>query len=243
MFMLKDRAVGGRVGEAVVNQLMAHPVSADDPILRYSMGWWINPHQYGYRMIFASGGTLDSGALIYIFPTADVSIVVLGNGGNPHLSDIADRIAAKILPRYGRSLAKAAASANQPSAPVATPAADPRLATIAGRWVGSIDTWKGSRPVEFEINSDGATRASINGASFAQERNARVYRDGFVLGAHGDIETPETARRRPYRIGFEIYADGSGGFRGAATTWQDPGARNGGVFSYPVRLKRIASAQ
>jgi len=206
------------------------------------MGWWINLHQYGYRMIYASGGTLDSGALLYIFPAADVSIVVLGNGGNPHLSDIADRIAALILPRYGQNLARAAALANQPPAAAAVPAADRRLATIAGEWVGAIDTWKGSRSVKFEIKSDGTTRASINGAPFAAERNARTYRDGFVLGAHGDIETPETARRRPYRIGFEIYADGSGDFRGAATTWQVPGTRNGGVFSYPVQLKRVSPA-
>jgi CubicO group peptidase (beta-lactamase class C family) len=243
MFMLKDRSVAShRIDSAVADQLVADPVSADDPVLRYSMGWWINPRQHGYRMIYASGGTLDSGALLYVFPAADVAITILGNGGNPHLSDIADRIAALMLPRYGENLAKAAAAANQPAASAGTPAADPRLAAIAGRWVGSIDTWKGSRPVEFRIEPNGSTRASINGTPFAQERNARVYRDGFVLGAHGDVGTPESARRRPYRIGFEVYADGHGGFRGAATTWQDPGARNGGVFSYPVRLKRVSAA-
>lgn len=243
MFMLKDRsAANDRVDRAIADQLVAHSVSADDPILRYSMGWWINPRQYGYRMIFASGGTLDSGALLYVFPAADVAIAILGNGGNPHLSDIADRVAALMMPRYRRNLAKAAAATNQPSPHVAAPAADPKLAAIAGRWVGSVDAWNGSRPVAFEINADGTTRASINRAPFAPERNARVYRDGFVLGAHGDIGTPETARRRPYRIGFELYSDGSGGLRGAATSWQDPGARNGGVFSYPVQLKRVSAA-
>ena len=245
MFMLKDRsAANSRVDPAIADQLVAHSVSADDPTLRYSMGWWVNPNQYGYRMIYASGGTLDSGALLYIFPAADVSIVVLGNGGNPHLSDIADRIAASMLPRYRQKLAKAAASANQPvPVPGAAPPPDPKLATIAGRWVGSIDTSKGRRPVEFDIAPDGTTRASINGARFAPERNARIYRDGFVLGAHGDIGTPETARRRPFRLGFEVYPDGSGGLQGAATSWQDPGARNGGVFSYPVRLRRVSAGQ
>ena len=245
MFMLKDRSVANsRVDRAIADQLVAHSVPADDPILRYSMGWWINPDQYGYRMIYASGGTLDSGALLYIFPAADVSIVVLGNGGNPHLSDIADRIAASMLPRYRQKLAKAAASANQPVPASATaPSPDPKIATIAGKWAGSIDTWKGRRPVEFDIEPDGTTRASINGAPFAPERNARIYRDGFVLGAHGDIGTPETARRRPHRLGFEIYPDGSGGLQGAATSWQDPGARNGGVFSYPVQLRRVSAGQ
>lgn len=245
MFMLKDgSAANGRIDCAIADQLLAHSVSADDPILRYSMGWWINPNQYGYRMIYASGGTLDSGALLYIFPAADVSIV-LGNGGNPHLSDIADRIAASMLPRYRPKLAKAAASANQspPQAPAATPPPDPKLATIAGKWVGAVDTWNGARTVEFDIKPDGATRASINGSPFAPERDARIYRDGFVLGAHGDIGTPETARRRPYRLGFEVYPDGSAGLQGAATSWQDPGARNGGVFSYPVRLRRVSADQ
>jgi CubicO group peptidase (beta-lactamase class C family) len=240
MFMLKDRsAANDRLGRAIPDQLVAHPVSADDPVLRYSMGWWINPRQYGYRIIYASCGTVDSGALLYIFPAADVAIAVLGNGGNPHLSDIADKITAVMLPRYRENLAKAAAAASQPAA--APPAApDRRLAGLAGTWTGAIETWVGSRPVRFVIRPDGSTMASINGAPLVKERDARIYRDGFVLGAHGNVDTPETNRRRPYRIGFEVYPDGAGDLEGAATTWQDLGARNGGVFSYPVRLHRTA---
>jgi CubicO group peptidase (beta-lactamase class C family) len=239
MFMLKDKAERDRgPGASFVDRLLARSVPADDPKLRYSMGWWINPDQNGYRMVYASGGTLNSGALLYIFPSADVAIAVLGNGGNPKLSDVADQIAAKLLPGYAARLAKTISQEGE--APPHASAPDPRLASLAGIWSGAIDTWRGPRPVRFVIHADGSSMASINHASLKKERDARVYRDGFVLGAHGNVDTPETNRRRPYRIGFELYSDGTGGLRGAATIWQDPGARNGGVFSYPVHLKRVS---
>jgi CubicO group peptidase (beta-lactamase class C family) len=239
MFMLKDKAAQNRsIGTALVDQTLAGSVSADDPVLRYSTGWWINPDQNGYRLVFASGGTLHSGALLYTFPSVDVAIVVLGNGGNPRLSDIADQIAAKLLPGYAARLAKNSSASGQAATPASAP--DPRLANLAGTWTGAIKTWVGPRTVKFVIRPNGSTMASIDGAPFAKERDARIYRDGFVLGAHGNVDTPETNRRRPYRIGFEVYRDAVGGLQGAATTWQDPGARNGGVFSYPVELKRIA---
>jgi CubicO group peptidase (beta-lactamase class C family) len=239
MFMLKDKAARSeRFGAALVDPLLTGSVSADDPKLRYSMGWWINPDQNGYRMIYASGGTLDSGALLYIFPSADVAIVALGNGGNPRLSDVADQIAAKLLPGYAAKLAKNSSGGGQ--APASANVPDARLASLVGTWAGAINTWAGSRPIKFVLHADGSTMASANSAAFAKERDVRIYRDGIVLGAHGNIDTPETDRRRPYRIGFEVYRDTGGGLQGAATTWQDPGARNGGVFSYPVRLRRIS---
>ena len=203
------------------------------------MGWWINPDQYGYRMIYASGGTSDSGALLYIFPSVDVAIAIVGNSGNPRMSDVADRIAAKVLPGYAARLAKNSCSAGQAAGSAG--ASDPQLRRIAGTWAGTINTWIGPRSVRFVIRANGTSFASVNGAPLTKERDARVYRDGFVLGAHGNIDTPETSRRRPYRIGFEVYPDSSGNLRGAATTWQDPGARNGGVFSYPVRLQLVQS--
>jgi len=236
MFMLKDKGAVRNMPTALVDQILAGSVPADDPTLRYSSGWWINPDQHGYRLIYASGGTLDSGALLYTFPSADLAIAIAGNGGNPRMSDVADQIAAKLLPGYAAKLAKRLSRAGTP---VTTgTAAVPRFASLVGTWTGEITTWAGTRPVRFIIRADGSTMASINGAPFAKERNARVYRDGFVLGAHGDVDTPETNRRRPYRIGFELYRSGAGVLEGAATTWQDPGARNGGVFSYPVQLIR-----
>lgn len=238
-FMVKDQTRrDGSLSGLLVDQMLAGSVAADDPKLRYSTGWWINPDQYGYRLIYASGGTLHSGALLYIFPSADLAIAVLGNGGNPRLSDVADQIAAKLLPGYAAKLAQNSSNSGQ-SAPASAP--NQRLASLAGTWTGAINTWVGSRRVKFVVRLDGSTMASINGAPFAKERDARIYRDGFVLGAHGNVDTPETNRRMPYRIGFEVYPDGAGGLQGAATTWQDPGARNGGVFSYPVHLKRTSN--
>jgi len=242
MLALRDHRAGARppLSDTAVEAMLGRTVPADDG-LRYGLGWWVNDNQHGYKLVYASGGTTDSGALLYTFPTEDLAVVVLGNAGNPRLSDVADRIAGLILPPYAADLAKSQAGAPPaPSAAASPPPLDPKLAALAGRWSGTIQTWKGPCPVVFVIDAAGEARASIAGAPLAPERRPRLYRDGYVLGAHGDIGTPETARRRPYRIGFELYADGSGGLSGAATTWQDPGARDGGVFSYWVSLKRQA---
>jgi len=215
-------------------------VASDDPAQRYGLGWWINPDQHGYRVVYGSGGTADSGALLYLFPSEDLAIVVIGNAGNPRLSDVADAIAAALLPSYAADLARPVPAPPAP-APASTPAAgpDPRLARFAGSWRGAVRTWKGLVPVAFEIAPSGETRASIAGAPFKPERKARLYGEGgLVLGAHGSLGTPETERRKPDRIGLELYPDGADALRGAATTWQDPGARNGGVFSHWVVLRR-----
>jgi len=245
MYQLGDAVAGARpiLSPAALKAMHDETVATDDS-LRYGIGWWVNPDQHGYRVVFASGGTADSGALLYTFPTEDIAIVVLGNAGDPRLSDVADRIAGALLPRYAADLARGAA-APPPAAPppTAPPPADPRLAAFAGVWRGAISTWKGVVPVVFEVAPSGETKASIAGAPFKAERRARLYGDGgLLLGAHGDIGTPETGRRRPYRMGFELYPDAAGDLRGAATTWQDPGARNGGVFSYWVSLKRATAA-
>ena len=217
---------------------MHDAVAADDAPLRYGLGWWLNPDLHGYKVIYGSGGTADSGALLYLFPSEDIAITVLGNAGNPRLSDIADAIAGALLPRYAADLRKPA-PAPAPQPPPAVSAPDPGLAAFAGTWRGAIMTWKGPVAVAFRVAPDGTTQASIAGAPFKPERKARLYgAGGLVLGAHGDIGTPETERRRPYRIGLELYPDTAGRLRGAATTWQDDGARNGGVFSHWVRLSR-----
>lgn len=241
MFELKDhRAVPPLLSDAEIDSIQERSVQADDG-LRYDLGWWIDEHHHGYRLVYASGGTADSGALLYTFPTEDIAIVVIGNGGNPRQSDVADRVAALLLPSYAADLATGAMQAVSAEAAVSA-ALDSGFAALVGTWNGTIQTWAGPRAAIFVIDRTGMVKARIADAPFRTERPARRLGQGFVLGAHGIIGTPETERRRPYRIGFELYPDGADTLRGAATTWQDPGARNGGVFPFAVQLRRQAAS-
>jgi hypothetical protein len=70
-----------------------------------------------------------------------------------------------------------------------------------------------------------------------QPRKARLRDSGVIFGAFGNIGTSDADRRKPYRLGFELYPDDQGLY-GVVTTWQQPGAREGGLFSYWVRLAR-----
>lgn len=92
-------------------------------------------------------------------------------------------------------------------------------------------------PVKFVVADDGSSQAAIGSVPLAPARHARLITNGIVLGAMGDVRTPDADRRKPYRLGFELYPDADGLY-GAVTTWQLPGARDGGLFSYWVRLKK-----
>ena len=101
-----------------------------------------------------------------------------------------------------------------------------------------IDTYAGSLTVKFIVAPDGTSQAAIGTQPLAPARKARLYGSGVVLGAFGDIGTSDADRREPYRLGFELYPD-TDGLYGSVTTFQQPGARDGGLFSYWVRLRRV----
>ena len=109
---------------------------------------------------------------------------------------------------------------------------------FSGEWAGMIDTYGGSLPVKFIVAPDGTSQAAIGTQPLAPARKARLYGNGVVLGAVGDIGTSDANQREPYRLGFELYPD-TDGLYGSVTTFQQPGARDGGLFSYWVRLRRV----
>lgn len=207
--------------------MTAGSVEADGG-LRYALGWWIDEHAHRVRLVFASGGTTHSGALLYLVPSQPIAIAVLVNGGTPRLGDIADHILAALLP----------GAPSQQLAGEPPPQTD-RLAELAGTWTGAIHTYAGDQPVTLLVSAAGSARVSIGQGPLAPAERARWTGRPVLFRAHGDVGTPDANRRRPYRLGFELYPDDDR-LEGAVTTWQEPGARGGGVLSYPVTLTRAA---
>ncbi len=233
MFALKQHASGQRaiLKESTIDAMRNQTVSADNG-QRYGIGWWVDDHQHGVQNIFDQGGTNDTAALLDTIPSADIALVVLSNTGNQVMGGIADRILAAMLPSYAADLAKASATTL-----AAEPREAPSVANFAGTWSGVIKTYAGDVPVKFVVAADGTSQAAIGAQSLAPARKARLHDSGVVFGAFGDIGTLDADRRKPYRLGFELYPDDQSLY-GVVTTWQQPGARDAGLFSYWVWLAR-----
>ncbi len=235
MFALKNHVRGRKpiLPLATIDAMRSQTVPADNG-QRYGIGWWINDHQHGVQNIFDQGGTSNTTALLDTIPSEDVAVVVLTNTGSPIAGDIADHILAAMIPSYAADLAKPASPTSTSAAPPPSP---PQPMPFTGEWDGTIDAYSGSVPAKFVIADDGTAQAAIGNQPLTPARKARLYGNGVVLGAFGDVGTSDADRRKPYRLGFELYPD-SEGLYGTVTTWQQPGARDGGLFSYWVRLRK-----
>jgi CubicO group peptidase (beta-lactamase class C family) len=237
MFSLKDHPGSAHriLSDAEIDEMLTSTVPADGG-QRYGLGWWINPDQHGYRVVYASGGTTDRSAMLYLLPSEDVAVVVLMSTGDSQgiSGKIADEILAALLPIYAADLAKPATSAaNQPSAPPAD-----QLASLAGKWVGQAKTYLGDRAISLVIDPAGA-RISIGNSAFAPVARARFIDGALLLRSVEvtDLGTPDS-NRRPHRLGFELYPNDNG-FYGAVTTVPLDSVRSGALLSYPVSLRRV----
>jgi CubicO group peptidase (beta-lactamase class C family) len=65
---------------------------ADSPGRHYGIGWWSDDDFFGYRSIFAAGGTNDSAATLQIIPSEGIVIAVVSNTGTSAASQIVEQI-------------------------------------------------------------------------------------------------------------------------------------------------------
>jgi CubicO group peptidase (beta-lactamase class C family) len=175
----------------------------------YSFGWDKNTVE-GHPGIFAQGGTKDSSAVLELIPDADLSIAVISNTSTTAPLKIVNAIAAKLLP----------AQRNSPSATNDTIRKEQRFEQLAGRWTGTVRTWKGSVPLVMSISSNsvqagvGENATVLSSCEQPDVSNTRVY---CVM--RGDLKTPD-ALSPPYDIELELYYR-EGVLFGAATAEPD----------------------
>jgi len=87
------------------------------------------------------------------------------------------------------------------------------------------------------IDASGKGWVEIQARSRVSIDHFRMLNNGFVVRSKADVATSDAKQHEPYVLGFELYRDGDSLY-GATTTWSQPGARDGGLFSYFVNLHR-----
>jgi CubicO group peptidase (beta-lactamase class C family) len=219
-FNLKDTPSGGSpLSGAGLDEMHRPQANTDDG--QYGLGWWIK-EQSGYHILFAQGGTADSWALLQLVPSEDIAVVVVTNSYADFVSGLVDKILSALLPKF-------AAEANPPAGTAAPPHSK-QPAALAGKWAGSVLTYKGSVPITLEIGSAGSVRGQVGKHPAADLADASLDPTGLYGVLPGDSGIDDAPRHR-YVLELNLFLHGDD-LLGAAVS------RDGDELPHWVKLTR-----
>ena len=102
MFHLKERRAGNApilTNRSIDEMQRIHtPGSREDG---YGLGWRINENRFGFRHVGHTGGMPGVTTVLSLFPAQRVVVVVLANKRSEAVVQLADMIAAAVMPQYG----------------------------------------------------------------------------------------------------------------------------------------------
>ena len=158
MFHLKDHLTDQRpiISDSLID-LMHQPLwpNAFNSTTGYGLGWATHRSDHGYPLVEHSGGMPGVATALNLYPTANLAIVALTNGGGDPFS-IAVDIAAILLPGYADSLKADRARRTPPPVTTFRPTAD-----LIGTWDGTLRTWQKSLPFRLTVAADGDVKVRI----------------------------------------------------------------------------------
>jgi CubicO group peptidase (beta-lactamase class C family) len=214
--------------------LMQHPGVSIDAEESYGLGWYIRPNHYGYRMVYHTGNTSYSTAILMLFPKEDLCIVAATNSSTDLPVRVSRWIQSALLPGYAERSKQAEERSNEAAAPPYKPTAE-----WLGHWIGSIDTSDHKIDVEMWFLESGDIHLQMKGQLRTLVNGARIE-GGYLRGSvGGDIGTDDANRRRPYNLHLKLKNRGEA-LNGSITATSLAGRRVGSVLSYWVELKRAA---
>jgi CubicO group peptidase (beta-lactamase class C family) len=154
----------------------------------YGLGWGIDKDDHGYRRISHSGGMPGVRTVLNLYPSEDLAIVVLTNTLSDRVDEIAQRIAAVILPKYAEALQKAQRK------PEEKPSAFQSQPELLGEWTGTVRTWEKSLPIMITFQPDGDVHVKL-ADELETLLNEATYRNGNLVGRFtGTIPTTDAGR-------------------------------------------------
>ncbi|MGE0552978.1 MAG: serine hydrolase domain-containing protein [Gemmatimonadales bacterium] len=217
--------LGHGIGEAVLTTqsigTLLEPTARRAANVGYGLGWATYDDEIGHPALGHGGGMPGVATQLRIFPETDAVVVVLANAANNGLvSELSRRATAALL----------GATPPTPDQPAAEPFEAP--GQLVGAWRGTLQTWRGSVPVELDLSRD-SVWATLGGARAAVQGPAW---DGNRLSGRfvGTIPTPD-ASRRPTSIVLDLHL-ANGRLSGAMSAV----ARDAYAVSSYARLERAA---
>jgi CubicO group peptidase (beta-lactamase class C family) len=202
LFQLKDHRPWQRqiLSDAAIDELH-HPV-ADVSGQGYAIGWWTEDRE-GERVIFGQGGTTDSFTLLELFPAEDLGIVILANSWSDGLK-MPNAIEQTLLAALRPNL-RARPQSSSVMLPHSPPVATPRL---VGKWVGDIQTYAGTVPVEISISASGEAHGRVGSGAQEELRSPSIEGEHVYGILSADLHEPG-APLPPYDVEFDLFVRGN----------------------------------
>jgi CubicO group peptidase (beta-lactamase class C family) len=211
-------------------QAMLNPTVETGEGERYGFGWSLQPDHHGYVGIFAQGGTSDSFAVLQMIPSEKIAVAVIANTGTTVPFEITDRVLSDLLPRYRASLT------SQPSAvPPRDPATIATTTSLAGSWVGTLQTWESNVPLTLSISASREVHAKWKDDQWITATDVGIAEPRLYCVLQGR-EKISDAPQPPYDLELELYLRGKD-LVGAATT------KDGAQLPYWVQLEKSPQTQ
>jgi CubicO group peptidase (beta-lactamase class C family) len=218
MFHLKDHLADQEtiLKDSTIDTMHQVATPATPDRRGYGLGWGIEENDNGYRRVSHEGGMPGVRTVLSLYPSEDIAIVVLTNCESNGVDDIAQQIAAALLPKYAASL-----RATKPKLEEKPPTFQ-AAAELLGKWAGTVRTWEKPVPITLFFQSDGDIHVKL-GDDLETLLNEVRYNDGHLEGRFaGTIPTPDANRHR-HTVLLNVHLR-SGKLSGEATaqTTEDP---------------------
>jgi CubicO group peptidase (beta-lactamase class C family) len=202
-----------------------HRRTSGTPERGYGVGFAV-ARQSNYDIVSHSGGMGGVHTQLQLFPSEKLAIVVLANSAARLPSQTADRIAAKLLPKW-----TAAPEWKREEVPPFTPPD-----TLLGTWKGTLATYVKDVPVELRFLNSGDVHAKV-GDQLTTLVNKPVFKDGVFSGQlSARIGTPDT-ERYDYIVELTLRLRGDV-LNGDASSGDVEGPRVRNALSHWLELKK-----
>jgi len=229
LFVLNTPAEGQQLilSSSALDQMLTPDVTAA-PGLGYNMGWWIRENYFGYRSVYASGGTTDATAILQLIPAERIAVAVLANTGTAVAQRVVDDTLALLLPRFREQR-------QQPQAPSEAEPQPPPVSDLVGTWSGAIQTPQGDRRLTLWVTPSGDVSTAIESTQRSSFTRGGASGTSIHGVTSGNLRVDD-APRPPYdlEMGLDLYAER---LVGSATTQVREGQR-GPALSFWVELRK-----
>lgn len=180
---------------------MQQPVSALGQALGASMASskvganWFLSNVRGHRRVSHTGGQPGVAAYLDLYPDQKLAIVVLSNGeGLP--SAISKAIVASVAPELVEAPPVRTEPVSQAPIPIAP-----------GKWVGTVTTYEGVKPLALDFQADGDIHVDVDGRR--SSLNSSRFVDGALTGSfYGSLPFGDIAKY-PHTLTFKLVPSGN----------------------------------
>lgn len=162
-----------------------------------------------------------------MLPSEGIVVAVISNTGTNLPFDIVKKILSELLPTFKDNLEKTTTTPKASEIQEQNRTHSP----LSGKWVGTINTWKGAVPVTLSISSsENLAKVGSQSGNWIKVTNSDITASRFYGIVPANLKTPD-GPTPPYSIELEVYLRGE--FLGGAVTTKD-----GPQLPYWVKLRK-----